>query len=130
MAIRACEMCGASFDAKTAKGRFCSSTCRGRAHRGEAPRTGRASLAETPEIGDLERATRGRLEAVDRHQTVLGVQALGLARRIDSPTTMDSAMAALSKEFRAVMVDALDGVAVAADPLDELRGRRERKRAG
>jgi hypothetical protein len=39
-----------------------------------------------------------------------------------------SGTAALSKELRAVMVAAVQGAPAAADPVDELRARRDRKR--
>jgi hypothetical protein len=65
---------------------------------------------------------------VDRFDTVLGQQAMVLANRIVIEVS-GSSMAALSKELRAVMVEALDGVSAAVNPLDELRARRDGRRA-
>jgi hypothetical protein len=53
-----------------------------------------------------------------------------LASRVESPHETGSAVAALSRELRTVLDVALAGVAVAADPVDELRVLRDRKRAG
>jgi hypothetical protein len=79
---------------------------------------------------DLVSTTRRELESAGRLDTVLGQQTLILAERIDSPHETASGTAALSKEFRAVREAALEGVGIAANPLDELRARRERKLAG
>lgn len=73
--------------------------------------------------------TARQLREAERFDTVLGQQALALARRIESPMETGASVASMSKEFRAVMVEALDGVNVAADPLDELRLRRDRRRS-
>jgi hypothetical protein len=53
-----------------------------------------------------------------------------LAKRL-SASTFDtgSATAALSKELREVMAKALADATIGVDPLDELRARRDRKRA-
>jgi hypothetical protein len=77
----------------------------------------------------LVEATQRELSDASRLETVLGRQAVELARRIASPSETGASVASLSKEFRAVMEAAMEGVGVAADPLDELRARRERKRA-
>jgi hypothetical protein len=69
------------------------------------------------------------LQAAGRADTALGQQALALAERVNNPRDTGSAIAALSKELRAVMVEALKGAEVAADPLDELRARRDRIRS-
>ena len=59
---------------------------------------------------------------------MLGQVALLLAERMCEFDT-GSGTAALSKELRAVMVAAVQGAPAAADPVDELRARRDRKRS-
>ena len=90
-------------------------------------------MPREPEVvGDsgpgLVAAVRAELEAADRLSTVAGQHALELARRIAAAPEMSSGVAALSRELRAVMGEALAGVGAAADPVDELRARRDAKR--
>lgn len=80
--------------------------------------------------GGLAGAIQRELSAAGRLDTYLGQQALMLADRIGSSMDTGSSVAALSRELREVMAKALDGVKVAADPLDELRARRAAKSAG
>jgi hypothetical protein len=124
---RPCDACGEPYQAQRASSRFCSSRCRVRFHA-----AGGGKVAELPVLsqGPLEAATARRLEAVGRLDSVLGQQALMLARRLDAPGEPGAAVASLSRELRAVMVEALEGVAAQADDLDELKARRERKHAG
>lgn len=127
---RHCDSCGTTYEAKRKSSRFCSDTCRKRAQR--APQTVKPEESSTEALRrlyELEYTTRSQLEAVGRLNTVLGQQALMLAHRICSPMETGGAVASLSKEFRAVMDAAMDGVDVAENPLDELRERRDRKRA-
>ena len=86
------------------------------------------SEASTPKLGKLERATLRKLEAAERAETVEGVHALVLAAQIDGAPP--AAVGGLSKAFLTAMEVALDGVGIAADPLDELRARRDAKRTG
>jgi hypothetical protein len=72
-------------------------------------------------------AVRAELEAADRLGTALGQQALALAERMSSKFDTGSAVAAVSKELRAVMDAALANAATAADALDELSARRRAK---
>jgi hypothetical protein len=123
MAKRDCDACGRSYTAKRANSRFCSDTCRKRGQRGQISAAVRESSADEPEIVAV---TREELEAAGRVRTVLGQSALELARSI--PNAGDSAKSGLVKELRAVMSAAVAGAKVAADPLDELRMLRERKR--
>ncbi len=55
--------------------------------------------------------------------------ALELAYRVASPHETGAAVAALARELSVSMTKALAGVDRAADPLDEIRARRDRKRA-
>jgi len=74
-------------------------------------------------------ATR-ELEAADRLDTVLGQAALVLARRIESPMETGASIASMTKQLRETLADALKGAQQVADPLDEIRARRDSKRAG
>ena len=128
--MRNCEACGERIESTNKRKRFCDSKCRGRGHRGDsAPAVASVEPVEPPAVG-LVSATERTLEQAGRLDTVVGQQAMALARRIASPNESGSGVAALSKELRAVMVEAMAGANVAADPLDELRKRRDSKRAG
>ena len=60
--------------------------------------------------------------------TVGGQLAVLLAHRVASRRETGSATAALAKQLHLTMAAALGGVAKAADPLDEIRARRDAKR--
>jgi len=79
--------------------------------------------------GSALRSVSAELEAAGRTETYLGALALVLATRIDGSTAV-MGFAALAKELRVTMDAALAGVTVAADPVDELRSRRDAKRTG
>lgn len=122
---KACEHCSASFRAESPRARFCSAKCRKGAFlkRHETP----APPAERS--GTTTERVRTELEAAGRLETWQGAAALALAERIDSSTAV-MGFAALVKQLEATMKGALDGAKVAADPVDELRARRDRKYAG
>lgn len=123
---RKCDICGDDFEAKRKDARTCSSTCRNNRARGAAkkPLRGEDSL-----VG----ATRRELEEAGKADTVLGQLALSLAGRMSGTVT---GLAALSKEFRAVKAEALGASSAGSsstpstDGVDELRARRDAKRAG
>jgi len=71
---------------------------------------------------------RRSLVEVDRLDTVAGQVALELAVRLASRREMGSAVASLAKQFDFAMDKALMNVTVEADPLDEIRARRDAKR--
>lgn len=62
--------------------------------------------------------------------TPAGVNALLLAAKLDAGGDTGSAMAALSKQHLAALAEATKNHKGAADPLDELRARREARRFG
>ncbi|WP_201029539.1 hypothetical protein [Mycolicibacterium canariasense] len=78
----------------------------------------------------LVKATMVELEAAGKLDSMLGQQALALARRMSGEVT---GIAALSKELSRVMAAATantpGSVAAVADGIDELRARRDAKRA-
>lgn len=73
---------------------------------------------------DVVAAVWRELAAAGQAETPLGRLALLLAARLGSPADTGSATAALSKELRAVVAAALAAAPAAADPVDELRARR------
>lgn len=129
--IRNCDSCGLSYDAKRPNSRFCGQTCRKRHQRSPEPK----QVAEVvdlpprpaPESGLVGVIVR-KLTEVDRLDSVLGQQAVALAERIVSPYETGASVASLSKELRAVMESALADVGVKADPVDDLKAFRDRKR--
>jgi len=76
----------------------------------------------------LVEAVRSALVEAGRLHTVPGQHAMELARRIVNAPGMNTGVSALSKQLQAVMTEALSGAVAAADPVDELRARRDRKR--
>lgn len=125
---RACDSCAEFYTAVRSTSRFCSDTCRKRGQRGHI-----AAVPVTPDVPPVVTgtvaATRAELAAADRLGTYLGAAALALAVRIDESTAV-MGFAALVKELRSTMVEALKGAPRAADAVDELEERRERKFAG
>lgn len=129
-----CETCGASFDAKRRTAKYCSNGCRVQAQRATdtapAPLTALPQPERAPE-GSVAGAAREELRSAGRESTAAGQSVLALARRIDAADGESGAsLAALVKEFRAAMSAAVAGAETAADPLDELRMRRDGKRSG
>lgn len=125
---RPCDSCGQVYEAKRPSSRFCGDRCRKRGSRAPKP----ANVTPMPERssneGSLVSALIADLTDADRLDTVLGRQALAIAARMESRTETAAGIASLSKEFRAVMGEVMAGVAKAADPIDQLREARERKR--
>jgi len=127
---RLCASCGRPYEAKRASSRFCGPTCCQRASRARAAGLpARVTLdGEEASPSELERAVTRELEAVGRLDTVAGQVALELAYRVVSPHETGAAVASLARELGVAMTRALGGLAQTADPLDEIRARRDRKR--
>lgn len=127
-----CEVCQRPFVGRQARQRFCSPTCRSRGHRGtvivQTPAHPAAEQVPDEQTG-LVLAVRKELEAAGRLDTMLGQSAMLLAQQMCS-NRVALGSAALNKELRATMASALQGAEVADDPVDELRRRRDAKRAG
>jgi hypothetical protein len=132
MIERRCDHCGETYSAARPSSKFCGPTCRQRHRRNpelaSQPSDDVATLVPTPAAG-VYGATRAELDAADRAGTSLGAKALALAARIDSGMDTGSALAALVKQHDATMAEAVKGAQVSASPLDELRRRRDAKRA-
>lgn len=132
---KSCGVCGNSFEAKRAAAKYCGEVCRKRAQRqpggvkaADVAPTPPAADEPSPEPGPTAAATTAELERADRLNTAIGQAALVLAKRIDaSSTETGGSLASLVREHRATMAEALRDTDGQADPLDELRTRRERK---
>jgi len=129
---RECDECGHCYTARRTSSRFCGDTCGKRAQRARAagipPRAAFLDGQEAPP-SELELVVARELEAVGRLQSVAGQVALELAYRVASPHETGAAVAALARELSVLMTKALAGVDRAADPLDEIRARRDLKRS-
>lgn len=124
--LRNCDVCGVQYEAKRPNSRFHSDTCRKRHQRGARVAPVRAVPTR---VGLVEQATRAELDEAGRLGSALGQVAVALAARLDDGRDTGQGAASLSKELRAVMAAALADVTAAADPIDELRSWRDRKRA-
>jgi len=140
-----CATCSSDFDARSSRARFCSSKCRTQAHyrrtklgipealnpapTPKAPAKGRKPTPDDSPIGTLG-AVITELNDAGRLNTSAGQAAVALASRIDAGAESSSGLAALTREMRAAMAEATANVAQAGDALDELRAKREARRAG
>lgn len=129
---RSCEACGASYDAQRPSSRFCSDRCRKRTARANGSKPKPASSPSSPELEqapDTAIADHVASELGDQLQTAAGQMAVALARRLDANVDTGSAMAAVARELRSVLTELLGNAPTAADPIDELRARRDRRPA-
>ena len=133
--IRACDACRVSYEARSSSSRFCSARCRQWSHRnpgaavraqswtGDRPATEQNCSPAAPS-SLVRAAVLADLAAVGRDGSFLGAVALGLAAQIDGAT--GQGVSPLVKELRAAMDAALSVPnGTVADPLDELRARRD-----
>ena len=122
-----CAHCGEPMEAASSRKRFCSTTCRVRAH--EAAKVTPLQRSERSQpAGRVADAVRAELKRVGRESSSLGASALLLAERIDAGKEPGSALAALNRELRATLAEALrgetrSGVAAMRDELAERRAR-------
>lgn len=126
-----CHQCGEPFEAERSHAKWCSARCRKQDQRagGASVTELRAETAEG-ELTPTVAATWAKLEEAERLRTPEGMAALALAHRLDNGgRDTGSALAAVARELRASLEAAMAGAKVAPDPLDELRARREAKRA-
>jgi|SRR5690242_14647900 hypothetical protein len=127
---RECDACGKTYEAHRVTSKFCSPKCRIANHE-KSKRPSAALSAEPVDEGPVFAKSRAKLEAAGRLDTWEGAVALQLAARLDAQVREGGmGVAAIVREHRASMEEALKGASVAADPLDELRERRDRRRAG
>lgn len=139
---RHCASCRKRLDSTSPRARFCSSTCRSRAHRSG----GLAVVAGAPQPVDLASrrtatepaqgfvaAVEATLTTAGRLDTWEGQAALHLAQQMETSTAATlSARASANKELREAMDRALKGVAATTSSVQEIRdelARRRRQRA-
>lgn len=111
-----CAGCGTSFEAKSARAKWCGSTCRqrdARSRKAAAANVKDEAKTDTPAEHGLVKAVRKELEIAKKVETFAGQLALQLARRLANPE--EPALMALSKELRAVMAEALGKAPVKSD---------------
>lgn len=122
---RKCESCGRAYEARSSRSRFCGGTCQKRGIRAN-PQVAPAPAGDDGLVG----AVRLELEEAGRLESVAGQAALLLAGKMCGGGDTGSGLAALERELRATMVEALQGGVAVGDPLDELKARRDAKRVG
>lgn len=123
-----CTVCSAEFEAKRNTAKYCSRRCSVRASR--QPKPAASAQPQMPPDPDAElwTATLAELDAAGRVNSASGRAALLLARRLDMQVVdSGSSLAAMVREHRTALADAVKGSGRAANPMDELRARRERK---
>lgn len=123
---RNCEWCGDIYEAVKSNARWCSQRCGKRAQRAGFTRP--VVELDGPPRRDVTMAAERELERAGLLDTVTGQLAVALATAMETTRASGSQVAALSKELRATMKVALSARAPAADAVDELRDRRDRKR--
>jgi hypothetical protein len=132
MVDRVCAGCGRSFQSKTYRAKSCSAVCRTRVSRANrdpvAPLVSALPLPEgAAAVGEgCEALVVQALTQANRLRTVKGQIAIALARRVDASTVV-MGFAALTKELERAYEAAMAGVTAEADPLDEIRARRDAK---
>ena len=126
--VRNCNVCRSSYEAKRPNAKYCSDRCRKRAQRAPDQPVIPLSVVNMPppaEDGSLTAATLAELTTADRLNSSLGQAAMLLARRLDGGgNDTGSSVAALVREHRSTLADAVKDAKVAADPLDQLARRR------
>lgn len=135
-----CTQCSSEFEAKRSTAKFCSPTCRQRSRRGksepgkvEAPADNtEGAPAQALTFGillgeDIVAATKRDLEAAKKLDTVVGRQALVIAARMTLPKATGSEIAALSRELSRLMSLAVGKGNQEADPVDEVKRKRDAK---
>lgn len=142
MVVVTCAQCGTEFEAKRRSRRYCSPTCQKRARRGteepgkvetEAEKVDdepKPALAVSVLLGeDVVAATKRDLEAVGKLDSVAGRQAMVVAARMTLPKATGSEIAALSRELSRLMILAVGKAGQEADPVDEVKRKRDEKLA-
>ena len=123
---KTCAQCGKSFEAQRSTAKYCSSSCRANASTGVAP-VAQLKSPVVPVSGSLSASVRERVELAELASTPDGLAAILLAEQLEQSVD-GSKTAALYGKF-AVAMDRLDALAPRQGAMDELRLRRDRKRA-
>lgn len=123
--MRSCEACGGSLEGTHPSRRFCDDKCRKRGARG-AKVTELHGADGTPPA-TVYGATLATLQTADRADTPAGAAALVIARKLDAGGDTGSAVAALTRELRAAVAEAVANATVAGDQIDEIARKREER---
>jgi hypothetical protein len=131
MPLPMCAHCGVK-PVPSARATYCSGG-HAQAARRARERSGKVAqlptpLPDGPASMSTEALVRADLEVGDRLATPLGGMAMQLARRVDQATAV-MGYAALVKQLMATLDAAMRGVAVRTDAVDDLKARRDAKRA-
>jgi hypothetical protein len=86
-----------------------------------------AQVAHEAIMAPVSLRTLAELSAAGKDATVIGAQALTVARRMDSALSSGSEVAALSRELSRLMLIAVGKGSAEADPVDEVKRKREEK---
>lgn len=116
-----CAGCGEEFEAKRKTAKYCSPSCQKRGRRREESAADGAAVSPAFLL-----ATVARVAKLQKSETVEGLQVVVIAERMVSPYSTGSEVASLSKEHSRLM-EILGRGAAKADPVDEMKDRRERK---
>ena len=123
--VKRCAVCEREFETIRAATKTCSSRCRQRAHRAPKVPADPKVLAVFSAVapGDLTEATRSGLVAAGRLDSELGTAVMYLAARLDNVGLMETgaSVAALMREYRATLAEAMKDADAANDPLEALR---------
>lgn len=125
---KTCVQCGKPFEAQRASAKYCSSSCRAYASQGVAPVVQiSGSDRSGGSVGELVASVIERVDSAGLSSTPDGLGAILLARQLEESSD-GSKTAALYRQFTVAM-DRLDALAPKAGAMDDLRLRRDRKRA-
>jgi hypothetical protein len=120
---RDCDVCGKRYETKRPdSSKYCGSRCRNRRARDAGPPedSNVVDLPGSQAAGSVVAATRSELAEAGRLGTHLGQAALALADRIDNARAV-MGFAALVKELRDTMRQAMEDVQHDEDALDQIR---------
>ena len=130
MAAGSCVTCGGPLPPVKSGGRrrYCEVCTPMKRNKPTAAAPAPIKALPTPQDGKVVAATLATLRSAGREETVAGAAALALAEILDAGSQSGSSAAALVKELRATMDEALAGVRTTTSLVDELRARRDAKR--
>lgn len=126
---RSCVQCGQVFVARSERGKYCSATCRARASEARARGVDVPDVAG-PSVADdsvFVRSVVDRVSEAGLEGSPDGLLAIRLAEAVVANDD-GSKLAALSRQFNAQM-DRIESLVPRVTQVDELRRRRDRKRA-
>ena len=142
---RKCNWCNVTYEYQRPSSKYCSARCRVRACQGvknpkikpfdfsesSVPRAETVDVEQDSPAVDapLVAAVKRELEKSEQLESVAGQQAVRLAEAMSARET-GSGLAALSKALTAVLDELSGGKSVSDDVLDELKARRDARRAG